>query len=74
MQEVVAAIEEAEPSATGRITYEDTPLPFPDGQDDEPLRARLGELPYTPLAEGVARTIVHFQAAIADGRLPQSEG
>ena len=73
MDEVVAAIEQAEPGAAGRISYEDTPLPFPDGQDDEPLRALLGDLPYTPLTEGVAQTIRHFQAAIADGRLPSRE-
>lgn len=61
MREVVAAIETAEPAASGRITYEETPLPFPDGQDDVALRAWLGDIPDTPLAEGVAQTIAHFQ-------------
>lgn len=61
MREVVAAIETAEPSARGRITYEETPLPFPDGQDDAALRAWLGDIADTPLPEGVAQTIEHFK-------------
>lgn len=70
MEEVVAAIEAAVPGAGRRITYEEAPLAFPQGQEDEALRAWLGELPQTPLADGVAQTIAHFQEAIADGRLP----
>lgn len=70
MSELVAAIEAAEPTATGQITHEEAPLVFPDGQDDQPLRDLLGDLPHTPLADGVAQTIAHFKAASADGRLP----
>jgi nucleoside-diphosphate-sugar epimerase len=69
MREVVAAIEAAEPSAHGRITYEEAPLLFPDGQEDTELRKRLGTIPDTPLAEGVAKTIAHFKQAVQDGRL-----
>jgi nucleoside-diphosphate-sugar epimerase len=72
MSEVVAAIEAAEPSATGRITFEQTPLPLPEGQDDTALRRLLGDIPNTPLAGGVAQTIAHFKEAINDGRLPQT--
>ena len=70
MDEVVAAIETAEPSAKGRITYEALGLDFPKGQEDTPLQARLGEISYTPLAEGVDQTIRHFKQAIGDGRMP----
>lgn len=63
MREVVAAIEAAEPTAHGRITYEESALPFPDGQDDAALRAWLGDIPDTPLTEGVANTIKHFREA-----------
>ncbi|HRQ39747.1 MAG TPA: NAD(P)-dependent oxidoreductase [Chloroflexota bacterium] len=63
MREVVAAIETAVPAAKGRITYEETPLPFPDGQDDAALRTWLGDIPDTPLADGVAQTIAHFKRA-----------
>lgn len=69
MREVVAAIETAEPSAHGRITYEEAPLLFPDGQEDTELRKLLGTIPDTPLAEGVAKTIAHFKQAVRDGRL-----
>jgi nucleoside-diphosphate-sugar epimerase len=73
MAEVVAAIETAAPAAKGCITFEDAALVFPDGQDDAALQTLLGTVPYTPLAEGIAQTITHFKAAIADGRLPQTE-
>lgn len=71
MSEVVAAIEAAEPSAKGRITYEDVVLPLPPGFDDSELRKLLGDVPDTPLSEGVAKTISHFKAAIAAGKLPK---
>jgi hypothetical protein len=32
----------------------------------------LGDIPNTPLNDGVAQTIAHFKQAIADGHLPQS--
>lgn len=70
MNEVVAAIEAAVPSAKGRITYENAPLALPHGQEDKALQTWLGDVPDTPLVEGVAKTIAHFKAAIADGRLP----
>ena len=69
MSEVVSAIEAAEPVARGTITYEPTPLPFPDGQDDTQLQALLGPFEYTPLASGVAATIAVFRRALTDGRI-----
>jgi nucleoside-diphosphate-sugar epimerase len=72
MSEVVAAIEAAEPSAKGRISYEEASLPFPEGQDDGHLRRLLGDIPDTPLADGVAMSIAHFRQAIDDGRLPKT--
>jgi UDP-glucuronate 4-epimerase len=73
MAEVVAAIEAAEPSARGRITFEPIPLPLPEEFDDAPLRGLLGSLPDTPLAEGVQATIEHFRQALQDGRLSYPE-
>jgi nucleoside-diphosphate-sugar epimerase len=70
MSEVVAAIEAAAPAVRGKISYEEQPLVLPDGAMDDALRALLGDVPDTPLAEGVARTITHFREALADGRLP----
>jgi nucleoside-diphosphate-sugar epimerase len=72
MSAVVAAIEAAEPSAKGRITHEAASLMLPEGQDDVELRRLLGEIPNTPLVEGVAQTIAHFKQAVADGRLAKT--
>lgn len=73
MREVVAAIEAAAPEVEGKITFESQPLPFPDGQEDEPLRELLGTLSYTPLDDGVARSIDVFREALEDGRLRVSD-
>ncbi|MCP4361596.1 MAG: NAD-dependent epimerase/dehydratase family protein [Chloroflexi bacterium] len=72
MGEVVAAIEAAEPAATDNITYEATELVLPMGQEDNELQHLLGNIPETPLADGVAQTIIHFKQALADGRLPET--
>ncbi len=69
MSEVVAAIEKAAPEVRGKITFEDLLLPFPEGQQDDKLRDWLGEIPYTPLEEGVAQSIALFREALGDGRL-----
>ena len=67
MSEAVDAIKAIIPEAV--VTHEDAPLPFPDGQTDEELRALLGDIPATALTDGVRETIVHFQNAIKSGRL-----
>jgi len=73
MAEVVEAIEATEPRARGTITYDATPLPFPDGQDDSRLAALLGTIPYTPLNEGVATTIATFKQALRSGLLSTAD-
>lgn len=69
MEEIVAAIETAEPAARGQITFAGPALPFPEELDDASLRAALGPLPFTPLDEGVAQSVALFKAAIAAGRM-----
>ena len=69
MSEVVDAIVAAEPRVAGRITYEETPLPFAEAQNEQPLQNLLSEVPYTPLNEGVARTVDHFRQALAAGKI-----
>lgn len=69
MSEIVDAIVDAEPSAAGRITYEDTPLPFAEAQDEQPLQGLLNEVPHTPLKVGVADTIALFKRALARGKI-----
>ncbi|MBX0327917.1 NAD-dependent epimerase/dehydratase family protein [Oscillochloris sp. ZM17-4] len=69
MGEIVAAIEAAAPAARGQITFAGPPLPFPEELDDAGLRAALGEVPFTPLVEGVAQSVERFRQAIAAGRM-----
>jgi nucleoside-diphosphate-sugar epimerase len=69
VRDIVTAIEAAEPNAKGKITFEDNPLMFPEGQEDDALKGLIGKVPNTPLREGVAQTIDCFKAALADGRL-----
>ncbi len=67
MSEIVAAIEEAEPASTGKITFENTALALPDGLDGKLLVEFLGDVPHTPLAEGVRFTIEHFKKGVQNG-------
>ncbi len=69
MREIVSAIETALPAARGTITFDDTQLPFPAGQDDSALRAALGKIDYIPLVDGVKDTIERFQWALTNGRM-----
>jgi nucleoside-diphosphate-sugar epimerase len=61
MAEVVAAIEEAAPEVAGKITWKEERLPFPDSLEARLLETLVGQLPRTPLAEGVRHTIEHFR-------------
>jgi nucleoside-diphosphate-sugar epimerase len=68
MDDVVAAIREAVPSA--QITFEPAPLPFPAAFDGGAVERRLGAVHLTPLRQAVAETVTTFRAAAAAGRLP----
>ena len=63
MAAVVSAIESAAPDVTGRVTWDDVPLPFPSELEANALEAAVGPLPRTPLAAGVDATILAFRAA-----------
>jgi nucleoside-diphosphate-sugar epimerase len=69
MAEIVAAIEAAAPQSQGQISFEPIQLPNPEDVDSQALDAALGAIGWVPLAEGVRRTIEHFQAAVKAGRL-----
>ena len=70
MGEIVAAIEEAVPRAAGQITFEaGTLIGLPDSLDDASLLEFLGEVPDTPLAEGVGRTVEQFRGLVQAGRI-----
>jgi len=69
MAEVVDAISAAAPDSAGRITFEPTQLPNPEAVDSRALDEALGAMHWVPLAVGVRRTIEHFRAAVAAGRM-----
>lgn len=61
MRDVVTLIEQAAPQVAGRITFDDTPLPFADGWDDSELVRLMGVIPNRPLEQGIWETIEHFR-------------
>jgi nucleoside-diphosphate-sugar epimerase len=65
----VATLCEKAPEAAGLISYGDRQLPIAPDLDDSRLEARLGPLPRTPLAEGIAETYRRFCALRDQGRL-----
>ncbi len=67
--EIIQAIEKAEPSARGRITFVDKPLPFPEEVDNKALVDAIGPLSFTSLASGVAETLDIFHSALANGQI-----
>jgi nucleoside-diphosphate-sugar epimerase len=67
--DVVAEIERAWTQARGTITCDDAPLAIPAEFDDAAVRAALGPLPVTPLADGVRATIERFAELQSEGRL-----
>jgi nucleoside-diphosphate-sugar epimerase len=62
VEEVVAAIEDAAPESTGKISWSEPPLPFPCQLESVELERLVGELPRTTLADGVHRTVEHFRS------------
>ena len=69
VDEIVGLIEELVPASRGRITHGDRILPFPAAFDGAPIEEALGPQPFTPVADGVQRTIEAYRAAFDDGRL-----
>jgi nucleoside-diphosphate-sugar epimerase len=63
MSEVVAAIEAAAPEVAGRISFADTPLPFPAELEASALERVLGRLGAPTLADGVRETVERFRRA-----------
>jgi UDP-glucuronate 4-epimerase len=62
LAEAARAIEAAAPAVTIRVD-EQTILPFPEEFDGAPLEEAIGPIAWTPLAEGVSRTIDRLRAA-----------
>jgi nucleoside-diphosphate-sugar epimerase len=73
ISDVVKEIERLLPRAEGTITCADEPLAIPAEMDDSAIRAALGDLPATPLADGVSATMERFAELQSEGRLDTSD-
>lgn len=71
--DIIAEIERLMPDARGKITCADEPLQIPDEFDDSAIRAALGEVPATPLSQGMCATIERFIELHHEGRLDTSD-
>lgn len=67
LEEVVRAIEAAEPGAAGRITHANEPLPFPAQANGDVLRAAIGPTAHTPFREAVADSVQRFRRLLHAG-------
>ena len=61
MAEVVAAIEAVAPEVAGRISFAETPLPFPPELEATAFELALGPLDAPTLADGVRETVERFR-------------
>lgn len=73
IERFVALLREAAPEAAELVTHGDRQLPIAPDLDDSRLAAKLGPLPRTPLAEGIAETYRRFVALKEQGRLDLSD-
>jgi UDP-glucuronate 4-epimerase len=73
VKQVIEAIEVSEPTMKCKISFIDQPLPFPPDVDKNELIKLLGELPHTPLEEGIIETIKIYKQAIDDGKMSMAE-
>lgn len=73
IDEVIAAIERVAPSARGLITHTDNEVPIAPDLDDAALVNDIGEIPHTPLEEGIRRTYDLFKQRHDAGVLDASD-
>ena len=67
--EVISAIEQAEPSSQGRISFDEIPLPFPPEVDNTALTTATGPMKLTTLNHGVSETLELFRRALSEGKI-----
>lgn len=68
VSEFADALREQFPRAEIRIP-DDSPLPYPHDLDDGGLRRVIGEVPHTPLAQGIAESATRYRQLLAENRL-----
>ena len=71
--DIINAIERVQPTMRNKLSYDEKPLPFPEGFDDHEIVSLLGVVPRTRLADGVSFTISTYRKEIAAGRLNDRE-
>ncbi len=69
MDEFIQVLNEVAPSSRGLIRAEGKHLPIAADLDDSALVQDLGEVPRTPLADGIRQTIAIFEQLKREGRL-----
>lgn len=69
MEEFIAALERVAPCARGLIRAEGNPLPIAYDLDDSALVRDLGDVPRTPLEDGIRETLAIFERLQREGRL-----
>jgi UDP-glucuronate 4-epimerase len=72
MREFVAAIDAAVPGGADRIDFAEQALPFPEEIDAAEL-AQIGDVPVTPLRDGVRSTAELFRDRLAAGLLAPAD-
>src|SRR5579863_1199767 len=73
VDEILAALEKVVPGAHNLIRSEGRPIPVISDVDDGALRRDFGDLPRTPLDEGVRETVEIFRRLQREGRLDTRE-
>jgi nucleoside-diphosphate-sugar epimerase len=73
MAAVVEEIKKLIPEAEGRITFDPTPLALPPELDDSAIVRALGDIPHTPLSQGMKETIERFAFLRRAGRLDTAD-
>lgn len=73
VEDFVASIEKIEPAAKGLVSYLDDTIPGNVDVDDIELRNRIGDLPKTPIEDGIRKSLSIFGRHIEQGLLAPNE-
>src|SRR5262245_8301075 len=71
--DVVNEIENLIPQSRGSITFDEAAMAIPSALDDTAIINALGDIPHTPLSQGVRETIERFTLLHRRGRLDTSD-
>lgn len=74
MTEVVAAIEDVVPEASGSISVAETPMALPSAVDDSALMEAVSGFAWRPFSVGAEETVAAFRRLIASGAVDVERG